>query len=435
MAGPDRKKALQSIDGDLQGLLQNHGVSEDVQVAIGVSAFNTCAMFAEFFTDDADSSKNTIKTDGPKVFKSEAMEELQNKTESARLALVWRSASLAAKHQAEAFSQPSVKASAMIMTEGFRDTLCKAYAQQFGSGEKPPAKTQGCNDLLGKIYKDFSSSFPGCYSLSNAVSYLMQHASKRGSQAGEAAKKDKEADEEACQRGPINTRDKFREAMLILSTSMLMVVAALPNKPKIQLTKRQIRKWQEHVDETADSKPRPSLRILINAEFLGRQKAIALCIDDGTVFGEALDDVRRDTTFWNRHVHRPAEGHDDDLDEGDVEVRPSSKRFRPDRGGSSVRLESNNSNFARGATKGKGKSKSKSYSKAASSMPPEFHGKALREPPSQDFLSGKPMCFDFHIRGTCSCNGSRSHLCPNRKGNGFCYESHWMTSRSCPCFG
>ena len=55
-----RKRALEDIDGELQGLLQSHGVSEDVQVAVGLSPCNSCAMFAEFFTDDSDSSK-TIK--------------------------------------------------------------------------------------------------------------------------------------------------------------------------------------------------------------------------------------------------------------------------------------------------------------------------------------------------------------------------------------
>eukprot|EP00930_Biecheleria_cincta_P024191 TRINITY_DN17346_c0_g1_i1.p1 TRINITY_DN17346_c0_g1~~TRINITY_DN17346_c0_g1_i1.p1 ORF type:complete len:388 (+),score=53.49 TRINITY_DN17346_c0_g1_i1:137-1300(+) len=346
----DRKRALESIDGELQGLLQGHGVSEDVQVAIGLSPCNNCAMLAEYFTDDSDSSKTTIKTDAPRFFKFEGMDAVPKKTECARLALVWRSASMAAKHQAETLSQPASKASAVVMTQGLRTALCKAYANKFGSGEQPPAKLQGCNDLLGVIYKDFSCSFPGCYSLSSAVSFLMQHASKKPPPAGADEESKRSSAEETAYRGPINSRDKFRDALAILWTSMLMAVAALPNKPIIQMSKTQSRKWQEHIDELADSRPRPSLRILINAEFLGRQKAISLCIDEEAVFGDALDKVREDTSFWNRHVHRPAEGYDGvDQEDGDGGSRQWSKRARTDRNAGTMNSDGHHSNYRRGA--------------------------------------------------------------------------------------
>ena len=41
---------------------------------------------------------------------------------------------MSAKHQAKALSQPASKASAVIMTEGLRETLSKAYANKFGAG-------------------------------------------------------------------------------------------------------------------------------------------------------------------------------------------------------------------------------------------------------------------------------------------------------------
>eukprot|EP00930_Biecheleria_cincta_P105988 TRINITY_DN9916_c0_g1_i1.p1 TRINITY_DN9916_c0_g1~~TRINITY_DN9916_c0_g1_i1.p1 ORF type:complete len:478 (+),score=58.01 TRINITY_DN9916_c0_g1_i1:117-1436(+) len=428
----ERKRALEAIDGELQGLLQSHGVSEDVQVAIGLSPCNTCPMFAEFFTDDSDSSKTTIKTDGPKIFKFESMEGLPKKTECPRLALVWRGASMAAKHHAEALSQPASRASAMVITSGLREALCKAYQEKFGAGEQPPAKLQGCDDLLGWIYKDFSSSVPGCYSLTSAVSLLMRHASRKPpSASGDDSAKNLPS-EEFAHRGPINSRDKFRDALAILFTSMLMVVAALPNKPKIQLTLRQSRKWQQHIDGLADSKPRPSLRILINGEFLGRQKAIALTIDDGMIFGEALDEVRRDPSFWNQHVHRPAEGHEDELEDGDLQARTPLKRPR-ERSSIFPRFDWISSNTMRNGAKGKASGKGKHFSRSTSTVPPEFHGKALRAPPSWDFPAGQQICFDYHLRGRCSCSGHRSHACPNRKAEGFCFGNHRMTS--CPGSG
>ena len=261
----------------------------------------------------------------------------------------------------------------------------------------------------------------------------MQHASKKAPQAGADEGQKKPAADDSVHRGPINSHDKFRDALSILFTSMLMVVAALPNKPRIQITARQSRKWQQHIDELADSKPRPSLRVLINGEFLGRQKAIALSIDDGTVYGDASDEVRQDLSFWNKHVHRPAEGYDDELEEGDFGSRSSSKRPRNDRGAVAPRPAGNT--YARTNAKGKGKGKGKQSSRSSGSFPQEFHGKASRTPPSQEFPSGQPICFDYHINGRCSCNGHRSHACPNRKGDGFCFGDHRMTSRSCPGSG
>lgn len=49
-----------ALDGQLQGLIQVHGVPEDVQIAIGASLCASVGMISEFFKD-----KEAVKADAP----------------------------------------------------------------------------------------------------------------------------------------------------------------------------------------------------------------------------------------------------------------------------------------------------------------------------------------------------------------------------------
>ena len=397
-----KKTATQAIDGHLIALLQANAVPSDIQVAIGMSPCNKLAMFAEYFD-----SKAQVKQDAPTTFKYSGMSDVDKKANSARLALVWFSASKAAEQQAEELARGSSSSTdgGMIMSFGLREGLCKAYVSIYG-GEPPSARDQASDNVLGIIYKDFAASFPACYSLESMVSYLDQRITK-GSRDKDKAK-DKN-DDSAETRGPITNRDELRQALMILFTSKLMVVAGLPSIQKIQLTSKQSLKWVENIlEELANADPHPSMKILLRAELAGRQEALKLCLDEGMVYGEALDAVRKDGAFWNSRVHLKAAAALRDQP-------PPPKRQRTN--------DNFNSKGNKGSSKGKNQSKG---------IPNAFKGKALQEPPTPSNPWGKKMCFDFHMSGRCNCNGTKSHLCPNEKNGSFCFEDHRMNDSRCP---
>ena len=97
--------------------------------------------------------------------------------------------------------------------------------------------------------KDFAASFPSVYSLECMVSFLNQRA-KRSSVSGSSAG-DKETPTKAEPnvtgletRGPITNRGEFKNALTVMFTSMLMVIAGHPSIAKMQMTAAQINEAQ-----------------------------------------------------------------------------------------------------------------------------------------------------------------------------------------------
>lgn len=216
-----------------------------------------------FFDDKA-----MAKAEAAATFKFSGVEGIEKRASCARLAPVWSGAKEAAEVQSEELARPrSGRTAAAIVSQGLREGLCTAYMNTFGENESPSVRDQGSDHLIGLCAKisrvrllrhtSWSWQFLSLTKelLRVAVGAMKTTTTRRQGETG--TKKSQK-----LLWGPITNRDELRQALRVLFTTNLMVVAAFQSIPRVHVSKRQSRRWQDNiVDTLADATPRPSLNV------------------------------------------------------------------------------------------------------------------------------------------------------------------------------